>query len=65
MSRKKLSPGAELARLRWSKPDADRDQPRKIGKLGGRPRTAPRCPCGAMTVDRAMKRNHKCATSES
>jgi hypothetical protein len=27
----------------------------------GRPRTAPRCPCGAMTVARADQRNHKCA----
>lgn len=26
----------------------------------GRPRTKLRCTCGAMTVERAEKRNHKC-----
>lgn len=26
----------------------------------GRPRTAQRCPCGAMTLTRAKGRNHKC-----
>lgn len=26
----------------------------------GRPRTKLRCACGAMTVERAEKRNHKC-----
>lgn len=41
---------------------------RAIGKIGGlaargksgRPRTAERCPCGAMSVERAKQRNHKC-----
>lgn len=27
---------------------------------GGRTRSAQRCPCGMMTVDRALKRGHKC-----
>jgi len=27
----------------------------------GRPRTAPRCACGAMTLDRASKRKHVCS----
>lgn len=26
----------------------------------GRPRTAQRCPCGAMTAARAIQRRHKC-----
>jgi len=30
------------------------------GRNGGRPRTAPRCPCGAMTAARAKQRNHRC-----
>lgn len=30
----------------------------------GRPRTAKRCKCGAMTVKRAKMRNHKCATAK-
>ena len=31
------------------------------GRNGGRPRTAPRCPCGEMTLRRAEQRNHRCA----
>jgi hypothetical protein len=27
---------------------------------GGRPRSTRRCPCGAMTRERARKRNHRC-----
>jgi hypothetical protein len=31
------------------------------GRNGGRPRSgAPRCPCGAMTVRRALARGHRC-----
>ena len=30
------------------------------GTGGGRPRTEPRCACGAMTLARAEKRGHKC-----
>ena len=34
---------------------------RKTNTAGpGRPRTQPRCPCGAMTVERAAKRRHYC-----
>lgn len=31
----------------------------------GKPRTAPRCPCGAMTVARALARNHRCLCKET
>lgn len=47
-----------MGRRRWT---ATGDDPREVGKLGGRPRTAPRCPCGAMTRQRAKQRNHRCA----
>jgi hypothetical protein len=30
------------------------------GRNGGRPKTAQRCPCGAMTLKRAEQRNHRC-----
>lgn len=33
------------------------------GRNGGRPRTAPRCPCGQMTLKRAEQRNHRCAAA--
>lgn len=33
------------------------------GRNGGRPRTAPRCPCGEMTLNRAKQRNHRCAVA--
>lgn len=34
----------------------------EVGKLGGRPRkSGPRCPCGEMTLKRAMARCHKCS----
>lgn len=33
------------------------------GRNGGRPRTAPRCPCGQMTLMRAEQRNHRCAAA--
>lgn len=30
------------------------------GRSGGRPKSADRCPCGAMTVARAAARRHEC-----
>ena len=33
---------------------------RRIQPRGGRPVNPDRCPCGAMTRARALKRNHKC-----
>ena len=49
---------SELGRRRWT---STGDDPREIGKLGGRPRSkGPRCPCGAMTLKRARARGHKC-----
>jgi hypothetical protein len=30
----------------------------------GRPRSASRCPCGAMTKKRAKQRNHICTTAQ-
>ena len=49
---------SELGRRRWT---STGDDPRKIGKLGGRPRSkAERCGCGAMTLKRAKARGHKC-----
>ena len=38
-----VNPGSLLANMRWSKPDADRDQPREAGKLGGRPTLCGNC----------------------
>jgi hypothetical protein len=46
------SPAAALARLRWAKPGADRDQPRRAGLLGGRPR----CVCGKCPACERRKR---------
>lgn len=62
MTDRPKNPAAQaLARIRWAKAtDADRQACREHGKLGGRPRTAPRCPCGKMTVARAAQRGHKC-----
>lgn len=34
-----------------------------VGKLGGRPRTAPRCPCGKYTVNKAACLRHVCPES--
>jgi len=43
---------------------ATADLGRELAKRGatksGRPRTKPRCKCGAMTLERAAKRKHKC-----
>jgi hypothetical protein len=57
------SPGVALARLRWANAtEADREQVRKNGRLGGRPRSkAARCPCGEMTLKRAQARGHRCS----
>lgn len=54
-----------VAKFRWAKPNADRNQPREAGKLGGRPRGSisqdkERCACGEMTLARAKARGHKC-----
>jgi len=50
-----------LAGARWAKPDADRDQPRRAGKLGGRPKKLKTClECGA-TAGTAEMRRHRCA----
>jgi hypothetical protein len=47
--------GSELARARWNSPDADRDQPRRAGELGGRPIT---CDCGTCRkCERRQRRN--------
>jgi hypothetical protein len=35
----------------------------RIGKLDGRPRSLYRCPCGAMTIERAAARNHRCTAT--
>lgn len=59
-----------LSSARWAKPEwktkAARAKFAKYvsdfgeGKREGRPRSADRCPCGAMTKARAAKRNHRC-----
>lgn len=49
---------SELGRRRWT---STGDDPREVGKLGGRPRSkAKRCLCGAMTLKRAKARGHRC-----
>ena len=59
--RSTVSAGTALVGLRWSRPDADRDQPRQAGKLGGRPKKLKTCPdCGA-TAGTAEMRSHRCA----
>ena len=64
--RKPDNPAAILGRRRWSETG---DDPREVGRLGGlaargksgRPRSSePRCPCGAMTLKRAVARAHHC-----
>jgi hypothetical protein len=47
-----VSPGAALVAMRWARADADRDQPRRAGLLGGRPRS---CECGACAKCRARE----------
>jgi hypothetical protein len=54
-----------LAKQRWAVATPEqRDQPRQAGKLGGRPRSADRCPCGRFTRAYAAKRGHKCEAQE-
>ena len=50
-------PAAEILRLAGSIRSAMR---KTRGAGPGKPRTAPRCPCGAMTVKRAEQRGHRC-----
>lgn len=35
-------------------------QRKKFGAGSGRPKSPDRCPCGAMTRERAEKRGHRC-----
>jgi hypothetical protein len=56
------APAARLADIRWATTGttkAHADAARENGKRGGRPKL-PRCPCGAMTRNRAKARNHRC-----
>jgi hypothetical protein len=48
---------SRIAKLGWT---GDAAKARK--KAGGRPKDKDRCPCGAMTRERAKKRNHQCKT---
>ena len=57
-----------LGRKRWK--GTTKAERREFGRWaaaqgGGRPRSADRCPCGAMTRERAEKRNHRCEPAES
>ena len=54
----------ELAKTRWANPNADRNYLRQVGKLGGRPRSADRCPCGKYTRRYAAARNHECVRQD-
>jgi len=38
-----------------------RNQAKRSTFGGGRPRTADRCPCGVMTISRAIRRKHICS----
>lgn len=57
----------EMVRARWAK--TTRKQRKETMKqvranrtsLGGRPQSADRCPCGAMTAARAKARGHQCS----
>lgn len=51
-----------MARARWAKvKPADRRRIlRRIGRLGGRPKSTHRCFCGAVTMVRAASRNFDC-----
>lgn len=53
-------PEADLLRLA-GQIASDRRKTKSGGRNGGRPRSADRCPCGAMTTARAAKRRHVCA----
>lgn len=52
-------PEADLLRLA-GQITGKRRQGKPAGRNGGRPLSANRCPCGAMTISRAASRNHKC-----
>lgn len=58
----KQTPAAALARLRWEKTG---DDPHEVGKLGGRPRKAERCPCGKYTAHSAKLLRHRCPEKEA
>jgi hypothetical protein len=55
MNEKQLAAQA-LARLRWDDPEADRDQPRRAGALGGRPAT---CECAACPKCKRRAARHR------
>lgn len=60
---KKMSAAAALLGSRGgaARTQAKAQAARENGLRGGRPRsTAPRCPCGEMTLQRAKARGHKC-----
>lgn len=52
-------PEADLLRIAGAALSAKR-KTRAGGRNGGAPRSADRCPCGAMTKRRAEQRNHRC-----
>jgi hypothetical protein len=62
--KKRKDPAAQaLGRKRWK--GTTKAERSEFGRWaaaqgGGRPRSADRCPCGAMTRARAAKRNHRC-----
>lgn len=56
----KLTP--EEVKTLWGRYTANLRTVHRGGKEG-RPRSKRRCPCGAMTRDRAAKRNHQCVAS--
>jgi hypothetical protein len=65
---KRKDPAAQaLGRKRWK--GTTKAERREFGRWaaqqgGGRPRSADRCPCGAMTRARAAKRNHRCQAAD-
>jgi hypothetical protein len=46
---------SRISRIGWTGEAA-----KKRVKAGGRPRATDRCPCGAMTAERAKARGHRC-----
>jgi hypothetical protein len=65
---RKKDPAAQaLGRKRWkgiSKAERVEFGRWAASRGGGRPRSEDRCPCGAMTKDRAGKRGHRCQAAE-
>jgi hypothetical protein len=63
-TKKRKDPAAQaLGRKRWK--GITKAERAEFGRWaaslgGGRPRSKDRCPCGAMTKDRATKRGHRC-----